>query len=74
MTLCLKAALPAAPLASHGPALDWLAERVAFNRERGGFHYASDSLAGKYLAEQCLVRLQGTTSFPGLVTTAKAEW
>ena len=74
MTLCLKAALPAAPLASHGPALDWLAERVAFNRERGGFHYASDSLAGKYLAEQCLPRLQGTASFPGLLNAARAEW
>jgi hypothetical protein len=61
-------------LASHRQALDWLAERVAFNRERGGFHYRSDSLAGKYLAEQCLARLKTTASFPGLVAAANGEW
>ena len=61
MTLCLKEALQgpsaaagAEPAASYVPALEWLAERVAFNRERGGFHYRSDSRAGKHLATECL--------------------
>ena len=35
------------------PYLDKLAERVALNRERGGFHYASDSLGGRSIAEGC---------------------
>jgi membrane-associated phospholipid phosphatase len=31
--------------------LEWLAERVAINRERAGIHYRSDSIAGKHLAQ-----------------------
>jgi hypothetical protein len=74
MTLCLKAALPPALLASHGPALEWLADRVAVNRERGGFHYRTDSKAGKYLAKACLPLLETGPLFDGLITEAKKEW
>jgi hypothetical protein len=31
--------------------LGWLADRVAKNRERGGMHYPSDSIAGSELAK-----------------------
>jgi hypothetical protein len=76
MTLCLRAALPAAPLASHGPALDWLAGRVALNRERGGFHYRSDSDAGLFLAQECFNRLNLATNprFTALLAAARGEW
>ncbi|HLQ21597.1 MAG TPA: hypothetical protein VK132_00220, partial [Gemmatimonadales bacterium] len=77
MTMCLKEALPvpAAGPDPYRPALDWLAQRVAFNRERGGFHYKSDSDGGKYLAEECFKLLnQPGTLFKTLVTDAKGEW
>jgi hypothetical protein len=31
--------------------LDWLAKRIAMNRERAGVHYESDSIAGEALAK-----------------------
>jgi hypothetical protein len=42
--------------AKFGTELDWLADRIARNRERAGMHYRSDSVAGKALAEY----LEGT--------------
>jgi hypothetical protein len=40
--------------------LGWLADRVAINRERAGFHYRSDSDAGKFLAAEIFRRLMGS--------------
>jgi hypothetical protein len=49
MSLFMQQAVP-----DYKDQLDWLAHRVAFNRERGGFHYPSDTRCGKHLAEGCL--------------------
>lgn len=46
--------------------LEWIAERVAVNRERAGLHYPSDTSAGKDIAEiifQVMARIAG---IPGL--------
>jgi len=74
MTFCLKEVLASPRYDSHRDALEWLSGRVAFNRERGGFHYASDSKGGKYLADECLKLLKPGTNFTTLVNAAKAEW
>ena len=47
---CLKLVVPAE---YHGE-IDWLAGRIALNRERAGFHYGSDSDFGRFLATKCL--------------------
>jgi hypothetical protein len=58
-SLCLEEATRprnmAAPLPALGPSpytrqLEWLAHRVAVNRERAGVHYPSDSRAGRHIA------------------------
>ena len=54
-----------------------LAERVAFNRERAGLHYKSDSMAGKALAEHCLSLIKGPGGCPRilqLIADAQGEW
>ncbi len=70
-----------------GNELDWLARRVAMNRERAGLHYASDSAAGKLLAEAVAAQLttppSGGGSYfnplffngaDGILDKAKTEW
>ena len=84
MTLCLERALPEflpnPPYGARQTALRWLAERVALNRERGGFHYKSDSDAGQHLAEECFNRILTFVSaaapsrIKSLFVNAKAEW
>ncbi len=56
--------------------LDWLATRVAFNRERGGFHYRSDSQAGEVIARRCYEIANDATRCPKIVALfdeARAE-
>jgi membrane-associated phospholipid phosphatase len=45
-------------------ALDWLADRVAYNREVAGVHYRMDSAAGAYVAGLCLAALNGLPGGP----------
>jgi hypothetical protein len=60
--------------------LKWLAKRVATNRERAGLHYPSDSLAGRYLAQQIFDTMLKVnhnnlyTIFYRALQDAKAEW
>lgn len=60
--------------------LKWLGKRVAVNRERAGLHYPSDSLAGRYLAEQIFDNLlkvnkdQKYTIFYNALQDARKEW
>ncbi|WP_439580593.1 hypothetical protein [Elioraea sp.] len=42
--------------------LFWLARRITLNRERGGFHYRSDSDAGECLAQKVFKRLTALKS------------
>lgn len=60
--------------------LKWLAKRVAVNRERAGLHYPSDSLGGRYLAQQIFDNLLKVNHnnlygiFYQALLDAKAEW
>jgi hypothetical protein len=56
--------------------LEWLAERVALNRERAGLHYASDSRAGKFLAQECFNRMYSTKcpTIKTLIDDATLQW
>ena len=59
--------------------LMWLADRAAVSRERAGFHYPSDTQAGKELAQKLADNiLNGTISCPYFKNTilknAKLEW
>ncbi|MDP1839537.1 MAG: phosphatase PAP2 family protein [Reyranella sp.] len=60
--------------------LKWLAKRVATNRERAGLHYPSDSLAGRFLAQQIFDTLLKVNHnnlydiFYQALQDAKAEW
>jgi hypothetical protein len=71
MSLCLGTAAP-----NYSSDLDWLASRVAKNRERAGLHYPSDSAAGQQLAEGAFAKLNSSQcpTFAQLMTAAKAEW
>ena len=56
--------------------LEWLADRVALNRERAGVHYASDSRAGKFLAQECFTRMYSNEcpTIKKLIDDAAAQW
>jgi acid phosphatase (class A) len=57
--------------------LDWLAKRVAFNRERAGVHYPSDTAAGEFIARACTAMIKQPNRCPDIMTLfaeAKAEW
>jgi membrane-associated phospholipid phosphatase len=57
-------------------ALDWLAGRVAYNREVAGVHYRMDSDAGAFVAGRCLAVLAGLPGgslFGQLVAAATPE-
>ena len=58
--------------------LDWLAKRVAKNRERAGLHYKSDSEAGAKLAVAFKdLMVAGTITSPRfneILTNAEKEW
>jgi len=65
--------------AAMGTELDWLAYRVAKNRERAGLHYPSDGAAGQLLAWAIEQELMTNTAanYPKLndiLTAAKVEW
>jgi membrane-associated phospholipid phosphatase len=70
MSLFLEKAVPA-----YKKELYWLAERVAFNRERAGVHYPSDTEAGKALAEACLELIKADCrNIRKLFAEAADEW
>jgi hypothetical protein len=57
--------------------LEWLACRVAFNRERAGVHYPSDSAAGKVIARVCVDLIKDRTLCPEtghLFDAVATEW
>jgi len=57
--------------------LEWLAERVALNRERAGVHYRSDTEAGKFIAEKCKAKIMALptgSKIKELFEEAKKEW
>lgn len=57
--------------------LEWLASRVAFNRERAGVHYPSDSAAGKVIARACVDLIKDRTRCPEtghLFDAVVTEW
>jgi acid phosphatase (class A) len=54
--------------------LEALASRIARNREIAGFHYASDSCAGKKLAADILPYLQGIPEYRYVLRHARLEW
>jgi hypothetical protein len=71
MTLTLSVVAP-----EYKEQLEWLAERVALNRERAGVHYASDSRAGKFLAQECFNRMYSTECpmIKCLIDDAARQW
>ncbi|HWL80754.1 MAG TPA: phosphatase PAP2 family protein [Roseomonas sp.] len=81
---CLTDATRAADgISPYAGMLIWLARRIAHNRERGGFHYRSDTLAGEWLAQKTLVRLLALADGTGpakapvveeIFRQARAEW
>lgn len=72
------------PDSAYAKQLLWLANRISKNREIGGFHYPSDSEAGKNLAQQAFGEIAGRLaqtaapfgegSIAELFDKAKAEW
>jgi hypothetical protein len=65
----------------HAPMIEWLSKRVAYNRERGGFHYRSDTQAGFEMADKCFnaiqTLLQAANPPPRLqemFNSARGEW
>ncbi|WP_158626785.1 phosphatase PAP2 family protein [Bradyrhizobium sp. RP6] len=57
--------------------LEWLADRVAVNRERAGVHYRSDTEAGKFIAEKCKAKIMAlpvSSKTKMLFEAAKTEW
>jgi len=55
--------------------LDWLADRVALNRERAGVHYPSDTAGGKHIAYACMVMIDDyCDDIKDLFYKAKKEW
>jgi hypothetical protein len=66
---------------SLGQELDWLADRVAKNRERAGLHYPSDSVAGQKLAKEVAKQLPVvgdgsivSVTFKAIIMAAQNEW
>jgi acid phosphatase (class A) len=56
------------------PAVRALAERIAVNREIAGLHYASDTAAGRLLAEALLPILKTCERFNEALADARLEW
>ncbi len=58
--------------------LNWLAERVAVNRERAGLHYPSDTLGGQHLANEVFQllgnSLPANSRFRTMLDDARQEW
>ncbi|MBV8455964.1 MAG: hypothetical protein JO122_05050 [Acetobacteraceae bacterium] len=81
---CLEAATPkdAAGNSIYQDQLNWLAERVAVNRERAGLHYPSDTAGGRFLADHLFTDFLaqwpqpggGQSRFTQLITAAQGEW
>jgi len=70
MSLFLQEVLP-----DYKKELYWLATRVAFNRERAGVHYPSDTAAGKFIAEACTTMIKAhCPEIVKLFKEAKDEW
>jgi hypothetical protein len=80
LTHCLKAVTPqSAGESIYKEQLEWLADRVAVNRERAGFHYRSDSLGGAFIAGEIfnnylMNNLSACPTFEATYYAAKAEW
>jgi membrane-associated phospholipid phosphatase len=79
LSIALKAATPkVAGTSIYADQLDWLAQRVAVNRERAGLHYPSDSEAGKVLATELFANYLSVQArcptFHTTLTQAQAEW
>lgn len=56
---CLEVVTAAGAAASpYGTHLDWLCQRISYNRQRGGFHYESDTQGGWMMAEACFLEIQ----------------
>lgn len=82
--LCCREVLPQSQKSGMAVALDALAARIARNREIAGLHYASDSLAGKRLAQATFDILTNDTKMapaPGqqsmfrhAIDRARTEW
>jgi membrane-associated phospholipid phosphatase len=82
---CLEAVTPTDAATGHSIyqyQLNWLAERIAVNRERAGLHYPSDTAGGRFLARHLFddylsqwPQSGGAPSrFTQLLTAAQAEW
>ena len=59
--LCLREVTKGATGAASSPYayhLDWICQRISYNRERGGFHYRSDTKGGWIMADACFVEVQ----------------
>jgi hypothetical protein len=70
LSLFLEEAAPA-----YRDELYWLAERVAFNRERAGVHYESDTKAGRFIARKCKAKIMASCpDIKRLFTEAANEW
>ncbi len=69
MALSVGAAVPGAQ-----EAMQVLADRIARNMEIGGFHFPSDSTAGREIAAKTLPLLARCDGFTKAVDAAKHEW
>jgi membrane-associated phospholipid phosphatase len=78
MSLCLTAATGWGSgrnrPSPYGEELCWLARRVGVNREVGGFHYPSDTVAGFFLAERTFELLLRGRRFREVLKDANDEW
>jgi hypothetical protein len=61
-------------VSSASTALDYLARRVAKNREIAGLHFASDCDAGRSVAEQAVPLLETCATYRAVRDLAKDEW
>lgn len=68
----------ASPYAEH---LEWSCRRISHNRERGGFHYRSDTHGGWVMADACFGEIEALLADPAnnprldeIFTEAAAEW
>jgi membrane-associated phospholipid phosphatase len=78
--LCLQEVTggAASPYIAH---LDWCCRRISHNRERGGFHYRSDTHGGWAMADACFGEIQTLLADPAtnprldeIFTKAAGEW
>jgi hypothetical protein len=87
MALFVKDAMPVGIQASIEVVVTGLASRIARNREIGGFHYKSDSDAGKALASSTHDFIEANSTaeagrdpdqpprrYADAITDAKSEW